>query len=105
MVATCSPSQSIVPMFSSSPTYITMPQISKHRRPRDLVDGTTRITNRSPGKPAKISSSETPIAVPTANAATIPSTPMLIPVVVATRKTAISTIIEISSLDIRRPPQ
>ena len=59
----------------------------------------TRITNRSPGKPAKMSSSETPIAVPTMNAATMPSTPMLIPVVVAIRKTATSTRIEISSLD------
>ena len=64
----------------------------------------TRITNRSPGKPAKMSSSETPIAVPTAKAATMPSTPMLIPIVVAIRKTAISTIIEMSSLDMTRHP-
>ena len=46
-----------------------------------------------------MSSSETPIAVPTMNAATMPRTPMLIPVVVATKKTATSTSIEINSLD------
>ena len=60
----------------------------------------TRITNRSPGKPAKMSSSETPSAVPTMNAATMPRIPMLIPIVVAIRKTATSTRIEINSLDI-----
>jgi hypothetical protein len=64
----------------------------------------TRITNRSPGNPAKMSSSETPIAVPTMNAATIPSTPMLIPVVVATAKTATSTRIEINSFDMPPAP-
>ncbi len=35
--------------------------------------------------------------MPTANAATMPSTPMLIPIVVAIRKIAISTRIESSS--------
>ena len=64
----------------------------------------TRITNRSPGKPAKMSSSETPSAVPTAKAATMPSTPMLIPIVVAIRKTPTSTITETSSLDMTDPP-
>ena len=61
-------SQSTVPLFDAIANRYVTP---------------TRITNRSPGKPAKMSSSETPSAVPTANAATMPSTPMLIPSVVA----------------------
>ena len=63
----------------------------------------TRITKRSPGKPAKMSSSGTPSAVPSANAATMPSTPMLMPIVVATRKTAIRMMIEMSWSDMAPP--
>ncbi len=50
-----------------------------------------------------MSSSETPSAVPSPNAATMPSTPMLIPTVVATRNTAIRIRIEISSFDTALP--
>ena len=57
----------------------------------------TRITNRSPGNPAKMSSSETPSAVPTPNAATMPRTPMLMPIVVPITKITIRTRIENSS--------
>ena len=81
-------SQSTVPLSDAIPNRNVIP---------------TRITNRSPGKPAKMSSSETPRAVPTANAATIPSTIMLIPSVVAIRKTAISTSIESSSFPVYYP--
>src|SRR3954454_21477710 len=35
------------------------------------------MMNRSPGKPAKMSSSETPTALPTTNVAVMPSSPML----------------------------
>ena len=82
-------SQSTVPLFEAMPNRSVTP---------------TRITKRSPGKPAKMSSSDTPSAVPRPNAATTPSTPMLIPSVVETRKTAISTMIEISSLDTSPSP-
>jgi hypothetical protein len=63
----------------------------------------TRITNRSPGNPAKMSSSATPSAVPSPKAATIPRTPMLIGSSVATRKMATRTMMDSSSLDIRPP--
>ncbi len=82
-------SQSTVPLFEAMPNRSVTP---------------TRITKRSPGKPAKMSSSDTPSAVPRPNAATTPSTPMLIPMVVEIRKTAISTMIEISSLDTSPSP-
>ena len=82
-------SQSTVPLFEAMPNSSVTP---------------TRITNRSPGNPAKMSSSDTPSAVPRPNAATTPSTPMLIPIVVAMRNTPTSTRIEINSLDMRTPP-
>ena len=77
-------SQSTVPLFEAMPNSSVTP---------------TRMTKRSPGKPAKMSSSDTPSAVPRPNAATTPSTPMLIPIVVEIRNTATSTRIEINSLD------
>ena len=77
-------SQSTVPLFEAMPNNSVTP---------------TRMTKRSPGKPAKMSSSDTPSAVPRPNAATTPSTPMLIPIVVEIRNTATSTRIEINSLD------
>ena len=82
-------SQSTVPLFEAMPNSSVTP---------------TRITNRSPGKPAKMSSSDTPSAVPRPNAATTPSTPMLIPIVVATRNTTTRTMIEINSLDMKLLP-
>ena len=51
-----------------------------------------------------MSSSDTPSAVPRPNAATTPSTPMLMPIVVATRNTATRTMIEINSLDMKLLP-
>jgi hypothetical protein len=81
-------SQSTVPLLDAIPNRNVTP---------------TRITNRSPGKPAKMSSSETPSAVPSANAATMPSTPMLIPIVVPMRKMTMRTMIEMSSLDMLSP--
>ena len=59
----------------------------------------TRMMNRSPGNPAKMSSSETPAAVPTMNAAMMPSRPMLIGRVVPITKIATSTRIEMNSVD------
>ena len=82
-------SQSTVPLFEAMPNSSVTP---------------TRITNRSPGKPAKMSSSDTPSAVPRPNAATTPSTPMLIPIVVAMRNTTTRTRIEINSLDMQLLP-
>ena len=63
----------------------------------------TRITNRSPGKPRKMSSSDTPSAVPSPKAATMPSTPMLIDSVVPTAKIATRMRIEINSFDMCSP--
>src|ERR1044071_5674664 len=63
----------------------------------------TRMMKRSPGNPAKMSSSDTPMAVPTPKAATRPSTPMLMGSTVATAKTATRMRMEMSSLDMRPP--
>ena len=78
-------SQSTVPLLDAMPNRYVTP---------------TRMTKRSPGKPRKMSSSETPMAVPTTKAATIPSTPMLIDIVVPIRKIRIRTRIVMSSSDI-----
>ena len=59
----------------------------------------TRMMNRSPGKPRKMSSSVTPNAVPTTKAATMPSTPMLTGIVVPITKISTRTSSEMSSLD------
>ena len=56
----------------------------------------TRMMNRSPGKPAKIVSSSTASAVPTMNAAVMPSRPMLIGRSVPITKIATSTSIEVT---------
>ena len=77
-------SQSTVPLLDAIPNSSVTP---------------TRMMKRSPGKPAKMSSSDTPNAVPRPNAATTPRIPMLIPIVVAIRNTATSTRIEINSSD------
>ena len=82
-------SQSTVPLFEAMPNSSVTP---------------TRMMKRSPGKPAKMSSSDTPSAVPRPNAATTPRIPMLIPIVVAIRNTATSTRIEINSFGHATPP-
>jgi hypothetical protein len=82
-------SQSTVPLFEAMPNNSVTP---------------TRMTKRSPGNPAKMSSSDTPSAVPRPNAATTPSTPILIPIVAEIRNTATSTRIEINSLDMLLRP-
>ncbi len=57
------------------------------------------MMKRSPGKPAKMSSSETPTALPTMNAAVMPSRPMLIGRKVPMAKIATSTSIDVTSCD------
>src|SRR3954471_11944644 len=55
------------------------------------------MMNRSPGKPAKMSSSDTPTVLPTTNAAVMPSNPMLIGRSVPIAKIAASTSIDVTS--------
>src|SRR3954447_12698713 len=62
------------------------------------------MMNRSPGKPAKMSSSETPTALPTTNAAVMPSNPMLIGRNVPMAKIAARTSIDVTSWFIRVSP-
>src|SRR3954463_2950043 len=62
------------------------------------------MMNRSPGKPAKMSSSETPTALPTTKAAVMPSNPMLIGRSVPMAKIATSTRIDVTSWFIRVSP-
>src|SRR3954454_3456765 len=62
------------------------------------------MMNRSPGKPTKMSSSETPTALPTTNAAVMPSSPMLIGRSVPMAKIAASTSIDVTSWFIRASP-
>jgi hypothetical protein len=64
----------------------------------------TRMMNRSPGKPAKMSSSDTPTALPTTKAAVMPSNPMLIGRSVPIAKIAASTRIAVTWWLIRVPP-
>ena len=56
----------------------------------------TRMMNRSPGNPAKMSSSETPTALATTKAAVMPSRPMLIGRSVPMAKIAASTSIDVT---------
>src|SRR3954453_13601508 len=62
------------------------------------------MMNRYPGKPAKMSSSETPTALPTTNAAVMPSSPMLIGRSVPMANVAASRSIDVTSWFIRASP-